>query len=90
MYHFSCSESLPKGYNVQMSNCVTLTRDATSRNGQRQAWWPRCAATASSRKIGSPDEIAFWLFLLSKYRHLDLVASKTLSSIKKNVPSENT
>ena len=36
------------------------------------------------------DEIALWLFLLSKYRYLDLVASKTLSSIKKNVSSENT
>ena len=49
--HFSCYESLPKGYNVQMSNCLTLTWDATSRNGQRQAWWPKCAATHFPRKI---------------------------------------
>ena len=82
--HFSCPE------NVQMSNCLTLTWDATSRNGQRQAWWPKCAATASPREIRSPDKIAFWRFLLSKCRHLDLVASKTLSSIKKNVSFENT
>ena len=35
------------------SNCLTLTWDATSRNGQRQAWWPKCAATHSPRKIGN-------------------------------------
>ena len=34
--HFSCYESVPKGYNVQMSLCLTLTWDAMSRNGQRQ------------------------------------------------------
>ena len=49
--HFSCYESLPKRYNVQMSNCLTLAWDATSRNGQRQVWWPKCAATHSPRKI---------------------------------------
>ena len=36
--HFCCYESLPKGHNVEMSKCLTLTRDAMSRNGQRQAW----------------------------------------------------
>ena len=35
--HFSFHESLPKGYNVEMSKCLTLARDAMSRNGQRQA-----------------------------------------------------
>ena len=73
-----------------MFKWVSVCLSHETRSGQRQAWWPKCAATASSRKIGSPDEIAFWRFLLSKYRHLDLVASKTLSSIKKNVSSENT
>ena len=36
--HFSCYESVPKGYNVQMSLCLTLTWDAMSRNGQRQGY----------------------------------------------------
>ena len=62
--HFSCYESLPKGYNVQISNCLTLTWDAASRNGQRQAWWPKCAAIPSPMKIGSSVKIAFWRFLL--------------------------
>ena len=34
--HFSCYESVPKGYNVQMSLCFTQTWGAMSRNGQRQ------------------------------------------------------
>ena len=36
--HFSCYESLPKGYNVQMSLCLILTWDAMSRSGQRQGY----------------------------------------------------
>ena len=31
---------------VQLSNCLTLTWDATSRSGQRQARWPKCAANS--------------------------------------------
>ena len=46
--HFSCYESLPKGCNVHMSKCLTLTLDAMSRNGQRQAWWPECVQPPSS------------------------------------------
>ena len=38
----SCYKSLPKGHNVQMSKCLTLTGETMSRNGQRQAWWPEC------------------------------------------------
>ena len=36
--HFSCYESVPKGYNVQMSLFLLLTWDAMSRNGQRQGY----------------------------------------------------
>ena len=35
------------------NNCLTLARDATSRNGQRQAWWPKCAATPPPRKLAA-------------------------------------
>ena len=46
--HFSCDKSLPKGYNVQMSKCSTLTWDTISRNGQWQAWWPECVQPPTS------------------------------------------
>ena len=52
-------------YNVQLSNYLTLTWDATSCNGKRNAWWPKCAATPSPRKIGRPVKIAFWWFLFT-------------------------
>ena len=35
---FSCYESVPKWYNVQVSFCLTLTWDAMSCNGQRQGY----------------------------------------------------
>ena len=38
---------------------------ATSCNGKRNAWWPKCAATPSPRKIGRPVKIAFWPFLFT-------------------------
>ena len=47
-------------------------------------------AARETRKLAAQIKITFWRFLLSKYRHWNLVASKTLSSIKKNVSSENT
>ena len=34
--HFSCYESLSKGYNVLMTLLLTLILDAMSHNGQRQ------------------------------------------------------
>ena len=43
----------------------TLTWDVTSRNGQRQAWWPKSAATPFPRKIGSPVKTAFWRFFFT-------------------------
>ena len=42
---------------------ATLTWDATSRNGKRHAWWPKCVVTPSPREIGA-QLIAFWRFLL--------------------------
>ena len=60
---FSYHEGCPKGYNVQLSNCLTPTWDATSRNGKRHAWWPKCVVTPSPREIGA-QLIAFWRFLL--------------------------
>ena len=64
--HFSCYESLPKGYNVRMSKCFWNSHmrcyvtqwSATS----LVAWvW---AVTLSPRKIGSPVKIAYWRVLL--------------------------
>ena len=47
----------------------TLKWDVKSRNGQRQAWWPKSAATPFPRKIGSPVKTAFWrLFFTSVCR----------------------
>ena len=34
--HFSCYESLSKGYNVQVSLCFTVTSNSMSPNGRRQ------------------------------------------------------
>ena len=46
-----------------------IVRHITSRNGQRQAWWPKSAATPFPRKIGSPVKTAFWrLFFTSVCR----------------------
>ena len=78
--NFSWYESLPKGYNVQMGNCLTLTWGATSRNGQRQAWWPKCAAAPSLRKIGSPVKIAFWRFL-SRWNYTGHVTTTIISTL---------
>ena len=35
--HFSCYESLSKGYNVQVSLCFTVTSNSMSPNGRRQS-----------------------------------------------------
>ena len=51
--HFSCYQGLPKGYNVQISKCLTLTRDDMSRNRQRQAWWSECVQPPSK-----PEKLA--------------------------------
>ena len=59
MKRYYVAPTLPKGYNVQLSNCLTLTWNATPRDGKRHAWWPKCAATSSPRKIGRPVKIAF-------------------------------
>ena len=56
---------------VQLSNCLTLTWDATSRNGQRQARWPKCAATRPPGKLAAQLKSRFgdsclkliWTFL---------------------------
>ena len=37
--HHVKNESLSKGYNVQMSLCLTLTRDAMSHNGHAVTMW---------------------------------------------------
>ena len=36
-----------------MSNCLTLTLDATSRNGQRQVWWPKCELPPPPGKLAA-------------------------------------
>ena len=56
---------------VQLSNCLTLTWNATSRNGQRQARWPKCAATPPPGKLAAQLKSRFgdsclkliWTFL---------------------------
>ena len=53
VFIFLVTKIFPKGYNnVQLSTCLTLTWDAMSCNGKRNAWWPKCGATPSPRKIG--------------------------------------
>ena len=84
--HFSCYESLPKGCNVQMSNCLSLTWDATSRNGQQQVRWPKWKATLSPWKIGSPVQIAFWWFLFVVEKNGKLNLYKVATSIKQPQP----
>ena len=56
--HFSCYESLSKGYNVQMSLCLTLSRDAMSHNGHAVTmWWPRqfVQTPSQEKKICLPN-----------------------------------
>ena len=74
MKRYYAAPTLPKGYNVQLSNCLTLTWDATPRDGKRHAGWPKWAATSSPRKIGRPVKIAFWRFLFTIFSlHVALI-----------------
>ena len=56
--HFSFYESLSKGYNVQMSLCLTLSWDAMSHNGHAVTmWWPRqfVQTPSQEKKICIPN-----------------------------------
>ena len=69
--HFSCYETLPKGYNVQMSKCFQNSHTrcyVTQWSAISLVAWV-CAPTLSPRKIGSPVKIAFWRFLCNIYNY---------------------
>ena len=82
---FSCHESIPKGYNVQLSNCLTPTWDVTSRNSKRHASWLKCASTPSPPGKLAAQKIAFWRVLL----HPNFLANKKGGSNLRAIIWEN-
>ena len=59
-----------KGYNVQMSLCLTFTRDAKSHNGQRQGYVVVWVCTAPQKiALSSPVKIQFLFYVISGKWH---------------------